>query len=191
MEHDIVFAYEVDDAGFGVFPPCFPSFGIDFLGVGYIADGRVKPHVQHLAVGTLNGHGHTPVEVAAHRTGLQAQVEPRLALSIDIGFPFLVAFENPLAQVVLPAVKGQIPVLGLAHHGNIACYGAARIDKVGGVERGAALLALVAVCALCVAVGALAGDVAVGKELSGLFVVKLHRGLLHKAVVIVQATEKL
>lgn len=49
---------------------------MQLLGVGDVADGGVEPNVEHLTLGSLNRHGHTPVEVTAHGTWLKTQVEP-------------------------------------------------------------------------------------------------------------------
>ncbi len=190
VEDDVVLAYEVDDARLGVLPPLFPRVGQQFLGVGDVAYGRVEPYVEHLAVGALCGYGNAPVEVTGDGTRLEAEVEPRLALAVDVGLPFLVAVENPVPQTLLPAVEGQIPVVGLAQHGRVAGLGAARVDKLGGAERRAALLALVAVGARSVAYGALADDVAVGDEAAGSLVVELHRGLLYESALRVYAREE-
>ena len=153
-----------------------PQFGMgvaELLGVGDVADRCVKPDVEHLALGTLYGHGDTPVEVAGHGTGLQAAVEPALALTIDIGAPFLVLLQNPLLQPGLVLIQRQIPVLGFALDQRVARLGVVGIDELLGRERGAALLALVAVGLGGVAAGALALDVAVGQEVAGLLVVEL------------------
>ncbi len=162
VEHYVVLAYEVDDSCLGVFPIGLPSVGKQFLGVGDIADRGIEPHVEHFPVGTLDGYRHTPVEVAAHGSRLQTEVNPRLALAVDIGFPFLVPLENPSAQFAFPSVERQVPVLCLLQHRGVARYGAFGIDEVGGVEGCAARLALVAVGTRVVAMGAFAGHVAVG-----------------------------
>ena len=77
-----------------------------------------------------------------------------------------------------------------AQLGGGAADGAAGIDEVGGVERCAAGLALVAVGFGVMAVGALAGHIAVGEELLGLWVVELLGGLLYKFTLVVEMTEK-
>ncbi len=99
-------------------------------------------------------------------------------------------FQNPLAKPFLVFVQRQIPVLRLTHHGLAAADGTLRINQVRGAEAGAALLALVAVSAFGMAVGALAGDVAVGKEGLGFFVVILHAGLFDEFSLIVQLAEE-
>ena len=100
-------------------------------------------------------------------------------------------FQNPLAQPGLVLVQGQVPVLGLAHHGLAAADGALGVDEVGGAEAGAALFALVAVCSLGVTVGTFAGDVAVGQELVRFLVIILHGGLFDELALVIQGLEEL
>ena len=87
-------------------------------------------------------------------------------------------------------VEGQIPVLGFAHYGLAAADGAFRINQVGRAEACTAFLTLVAVSALCVAMRAFTGDVAVGKESLGFLVVVLHAGLFDEFSLIVQFAEE-
>ena len=98
-------------------------------------------------------------------------------------------FEYPVAQALLILVEGQIPVGGLApaYRGG----GQARIwvDQLGGGERRAACLALVAV-GLLAAMGACASHVAVGQKLSGLGVIGLHGGLHLEAPLVIQMAEE-
>ena len=190
MEHDIVFSDEVYQTRFGVFPPFLPCVGQQLFGVADVSDRGVEPYIEHFALGTLYGNGNTPIQVAAHGTRLQAHVEPALALAINIGTPLLMVFQNPLAKPFLVFVQRQIPVLRLTHHGLAAADGTLRINQVRGAEAGAALLALVAVSAFGMAVGAFAGDVAVGKEGLGFFVVILHAGLFDEFSLIVQLAEE-
>ena len=100
------------------------------------------------------------------------------------------AFENPLAERGLPLVEGEIPVACGTELGFGAGDCAARIDEVGSVERRAAHLALVAVGLGVVAVGALAGDVAVGEELPGLGVVELLGSLFYELTLVVEMAEE-
>ena len=82
VEHDIILADEVDEARVLLLPPLLPgapALGLglaQLLGVADVADGGVKPHVEHLALGALDRNGDTPIQVARHRTGLQSIVEP-------------------------------------------------------------------------------------------------------------------
>lgn len=100
------------------------------------------------------------------------------------------AFENPLAEFGLPFVEGEIPVGCLAHLDRFAGEGRAGIDEVGHVERRTTGLALVAVGVLVVAAGAGADHVAVGEELTRLFVVGLEGCLHGKLALVVETAEK-
>ena len=191
VEHDVVLADEVDNARVGVFPVTLPGVGQQFLGVADVADGCIEPHIEHFAVGPLNGNRDAPVQVARHGTRLQATVEPRLALAVNVWFPFLVVLKNPFAQGRLPLVERHIPVLGLLEHGHIAGDGAVRIDQVGGVEVAATGLALVAIGALIATVWAGAHDIAVGQPLVGLLVVELLCGSLDEFTLVIEGFEKL
>ena len=71
--------------------------------------------------------------------------EPALALAVDVGLPLLVSVEYPVAQKRLVSVERQVPVFGLAQYRLGTRNGTAGVDEVGGVERAAALFALVAV----------------------------------------------
>ena len=190
VEDDVILADEVDEARLGVFPPLFPVVGQQLLGVADVADGRIKPYIQHLALGTLHRHGNTPIQVAAHGTGLQAHVQPTLALAVDVGTPLLVVLQYPLAQPWLVLVQRQIPVRRLLHHGFASADGTLRINQLCGAERRAALLALVAISTLSVATGTFARDVAVGQESLCLLVIILHRGLLDKLALVIELAEE-
>ena len=189
VENDVVLADEVHHFRLLVFPVLFPV-GRQLLRGRDVADRRIEPDVQHFALGSLDRNGNPPVQIAAHGAGLEPQIEPALALAVHVDFPLLVPFENPLAQESFVLVERQEPVRRLAQHRNRTGDRAARVDQVGGVQRAAALLALVAVGAIVAAVGAGPDDVAVGQKLSGLLVVILHRRLLGELALVVQRAEK-
>ncbi len=65
------------------------------------------------------------------------------------------------------------------------------IDKVGGIERRAACLTLVAVGTVTAAMGACAYHIAVSEKLTGLLVVGLHGCFLHKFPLVIEVAEKL
>ena len=190
VEHDVVLADEMDEAGVLLLPPGFPGVRQQFLGVGDVADGGVKPHVEHFSFGAFHGHGDAPVEVAGYGTGTQSEVEPALALSVDIGAPLLVVLQNPLFQPLLVVVQREIPVGGLALDERMARHGVIGVDKFLGREGGTALLALVAIGFGRMAAGALALDVAVGEEFLCLLVVELLRLHFHEFPFIVEFAEK-
>lgn len=123
VEHDIVLAYEVNEARLWVLPPLLPSSEAlwltvaEFLGVRYVADRCVEPHVEYLSLGSLYRNGDAPVEVAGHGAWLKVHVQPTLTLPIYVRTPFLVSVENPLFQPFLIVVQWQIPVLGFPDDG--------------------------------------------------------------------------
>ena len=190
VENDVVLADEMHHLGVLVLPVFFPV-GRQILGRRDVTDRRVEPHVQHLPLGTLDRNGNPPIQVAAHRAGLQSQIEPAFALPVHVDLPLLMLFEYPFAQKLLVLVQRQEPVRRLAHHRNRPGNGAVRIDQVGRAQRTAALLALIAVCAVVLTVRAGADDVAVGQKLPGLLVVILHRGLFDELSFVVQRAEKI
>ena len=196
MEHDIVLADEVHQPGLGILPPCLPAsellgLGIaQLFGVTYIADGGIKPHVEHLALSTLHGYGDAPVEVAGDGSGMQATVEPALALPIDIASPFLMILQNPLLQPWLVLVERQVPVLCGTLHQRIARLGIVGIDEFLRAERGTALLALVAIGIRCVASRTLAAYVTIRKEMAGLLVIELLANLLHELALVIEFAEE-
>ena len=179
VEDDVVLADEVQHTRLWILPPCLPAsvaLGLrvtQLLRVTDVADRRIKPDVEHLAFGALDRHGNTPVQIATDGARLQPHVEPALALSVDVWLPLLVLLEDPLAEERLVLVERQVPVLRATHHGRASADGRAWIDQLRRAERRTATLALVAISVLVATVGAGAGDIAVGEELSGLLVVVL------------------
>ena len=131
VEHDVVLADEVDEARIVGLPPLFPRVGEEFFGVGNVADGRVKPNVEHLALSAFYRHGNAPIEVAAHGTRLQSHVKPTLALAAHVGAPFGMTL-NPRLQPLLVLVEGEVPVLRLAQHGFAARHLRFGVDEFGG-----------------------------------------------------------
>ena len=191
VEHDVVLADEVHQPGLGVFPPLLPALGKKFLGVGDIADGGVKPHVEHLALGTLYRNGNAPVQVTGDGAGLQAAVQPALALAVHVGLPLLVLLQDPVTQPGLVLVQGQIPVLGLLLHGRGARQFGFGVQQFLGAQGAAALLALVSVGVRVAAFGAGALDETVGEEHLGLLVIELLALLGHEVVLVVELAEEL
>ena len=197
VEHDVVLADEVYQPRVLVLPPLFPVtpllrlLGTQLHSVRHIADGGIKPHIEHLSLGALYGHGDAPVQVASHGAGLQVHVEPRLALSVHVRAPLLVLLQYPLLQPLLILVQRQVPVLGLLQHGCRTTDGRLRVNQLRGAQVTSALLALVAVGSLVVAVGALARHIAVGQKLLGLLVIQLCRRLFHQFALVVELAEPL
>ena len=190
MEDDVVLADEVHQTGVGRLPPFLPAVREKLLRIGNVADRRVEPDVEHLALGALDGHGHAPVEVARDGARLQAAVQPALHLAVDVGAPLLVAVQDPLAQPLLIVLQREVPVGRFLLDRLGAAELALGIDQLLGAEGAAALLALVAVSALVAALGAGAHDVAVREELLGLGVVVLLALLGDELALLVELAEE-
>ena len=190
MEDDVVLSDEVYHLGLLVFPIFFP-LRRELLGRRDIAYRCVEPYVENLSLGPFDRYGNAPVEVAAHGAGLESPVEPALALAVDVGLPLLVSVEYPVAQKRLVSVERQVPVFGLAQYRLGTRNGTAGVDEVGGVERAAALFALVAVGSFAAALGTGSRDVAVGEEDTGLLVVILHGGLFREFALVVEVEEEI
>ena len=130
MEYDVVLANEVNQTGFRILPPCFPTIGKQFFRIGNVSDRRVKPYVQNFSFCSFYGNGDSPIEVAAYGTWLLAHVEPAFALTVYVGTPFFMIFQNPFAQPCLMFVEGKIPMLGFFHYRLAPANGAFRINKI-------------------------------------------------------------
>ena len=122
MEYDIVFPDKMYHTGLRVFPIFFPLRGQVFGGRN-ITNGSIKPYIQDLALCTFQRHRHAPIQVTGYRTGLQTVVQPRLALSINIGLPFLMFLQYPFLQPIFILIQRQIPMLRLPQFRLIACNG--------------------------------------------------------------------
>ena len=135
VEHDVVLADKMYEPCLRVLPPFLPAAPClrlqltEFLRVGNIADGGVKPNVQYFSLSTFNRNRDSPVQVTGHGTGFQSCVEPRFALSIHIGTPFLVLVQNPVFKPWLILVKRQIPMAGLFANKRIARVCIIRINQ--------------------------------------------------------------
>ena len=191
MEHDIVLSYEVHQLGIGALPPLLPIVRQELDGIGDIADGSVEPHIEDLALGAFHGHGDAPVEVAGHGARLQASVKPTLYLTVDIGTPFLVAFQYPFTEPGLIVLQGKIPVGGLFLYRLCAAQFGMWVDELFRAEGGSAFLALVAVGILVAAFGTGAHYVTVGEEGLRLRIVVLFAFLRDELALIVKLAEEL
>ena len=192
VKDDVVLADKVNEAGRGVLPPGLPVVALELLGGGDVAQGRVKPHVEHLAVGAFDRNRYAPIQIARHRARLQAvaRVEPAQGLAVDVGLPLGVR-GDVAAQVVRQLVERQKPVGGGLEHGRGAAQRRPRVDQVGGIQRGSALLALVAVGGIVAAARTGSDNIAVGQKLLGLGV-KVLVGLPRlKYALVVKGFEKI
>ena len=99
-------------------------------------------------------------------------------------------FQNPLAQPAFVLVERQVPMLCFTHYRLTSTDGTFRINQVCGAEACTTLLALVAIGTFCMAVGAFARNIAVGKESFGFLVVILHTGFLDEFTFVIQLAEE-
>ncbi len=76
VEHDVVLAYEMEHAGLRVFPPPGPVVAHAVYCVGDVSYRSVEPYIKHFPLGSFHRDRDSPVEVAAHGAGLEAEVEP-------------------------------------------------------------------------------------------------------------------
>ena len=150
MEGDIVLADEVVDLSLGVVPPILPGVGL--AGVpGPLDAGRqiahhgLEPHVEALVLPAFQRYVDAPVQVAGD--GARLEVADVIAAEADhVVAPAAGLFR--LVEVRLQDLRegGQVQevMLGLAHDRSRAVDLAARVDQLGGVDQGAAVVALVA-----------------------------------------------
>ena len=130
MKNNIILTDEMDHLRLGIFPPFLPTVGQQLLRVRDVADRRVEPDIQDFTLGSLDRHGNAPIQVAADRPGLQAHIQPALALAIDVRFPLLMPLEDPLPQERLPLVERQIPMLRLLQDQGAPAQGRLRVDQL-------------------------------------------------------------
>ena len=191
VEDNIILAYEVHKPGIRALPPLLPALREQLLCIGDVANRRIKPDIEHLALCTLYRHRHAPVEVSANGTRLQPAIYPALALPVNIAAPLLVSIQNPLGEPLLVLVKRQVPVGSLLLYRLHAAKLALWVYKLLRRERAAALLALVAISALCAALRAGAHYVSVCKEGLLLRVVVLLTLLCYEFTLVVEPSEEL
>ena len=198
VEHDVVLTDEVNETCLWILPPllpCTPFLWLciaKLLGVGDVADWSIKPNIENLAFCSLYRNRNTPIQVAGHRTRLQIHIQPALALSVNIGTPLLVTFQDPLLQPVLILAQWEIPVLGrFLDEAMTRVVLIGRVDQLFWREGRTTLLTLVAVCTFCTAARTGTHDVTVGKELAGNLIAELLFYFLFQNALIVKSTEEI
>ncbi len=129
MKNYIVLSDKVNHLRFRIFPVFLPV-GSQLPGRGNIADGSIKPDIEYLAFCTFNRNGNSPVKVAAYGSWLKPLIDPRLALTVDIGLPFLVILKYPLAEPSFILVERKVPVKGFPHNRLTPADCGTGIDKI-------------------------------------------------------------
>ena len=127
----VVLADKVNQFGVLVFPPFFPIAWNEFFGKGDISYGSIEPHIEDFSLCIGQRHFYSPIQVSCYRTRLQALVNPALALTINVGFPLFVSFQNPLSHKLFVLFQRQVPVFGFSKLGFCSRKCRFGIDKVG------------------------------------------------------------
>ncbi len=153
VERHIVLADKMNHPGSLVFPPRFP-YGLVADGIqaplpciGYIADGRVKPHIDTFSDGVLvlHGDGNAPIRIAGNASRPQV-IDPPVGDTFHVGAPLGMAVQ-PFLQARRKPGQIKKPMAGLFQNGRgiIAGNICPWRHQFLGCVLGAARLALVAV----------------------------------------------
>src|SRR5699024_7785179 len=150
VEGDVVLAHEVVGHCLWGVPPLAPGLRVagapgPLNGCGEVTDDRIEPDVELLGVvvlPALDGDGHTPVDIAAHRAGTDVlqQVQGELQ---DVRTP-VVAPLQPLLQRLGQGGQVEHEVFGVDELWGLGIDLGARVDQVGWVQLVAAVIELVA-----------------------------------------------
>ena len=191
VEHDIILTDKVYQLGILRLPPCLPTLRKKFLSVGNVTDRCIEPHIKHFALSSFHRNRNTPIQVTAHCARLKMSIQPRFALTINIGLPLLVLLENPLAEPRLILVERQVPVLGLHLLRLASAQCRFRVDKFLRAERTSALLALVAISIRIAALRASTCYITVCEESLSLRIEELLSLLRNELSIVIKLAEKL
>ncbi len=191
VKHDVVFPYEMNQASVLTLPPLFPRLRQKLLSIGNIPDWRIEPDIQHLSLCPINRQRDAPVQVTAHRTRLQATIQPRFALTVNVCLPLLVLFQNPIAEPWLIFIQRHVPVLCLDLDWSRPAELRLRIYQFLRTQSAATLLALIPIRIRIATLRASPDDVSVSKKHFRLRVKELFRLLRDEFVVIVQLLEEI
>ncbi len=191
MERDVVLADELEKLhAFRVLPPRFPVPGVAG-GDRDVADGRVEPDVEDLALEPLLGHRDSPGQVARDGALLEPVADPGLGHLLRVVRPGALT-----RRLLLPGLeegqdlgKVEVQVRRLLQDRRLSAEVAAGILQVRRIEKLAAVVALVAARVLRPAVRAGAVDVAVGQEARVILAVELLPGFFRDEAVRVEPVE--
>ena len=96
MKDNIILPNEMNHFCLRILPVFFPVIRKLFC-CRYISYWCIEPYIEYFPFCPFNGNGNTPVKIAAYSPGLEALVDPRFALPVNIGFPvLLMPFQYPL-----------------------------------------------------------------------------------------------
>jgi len=207
VKDDVVLPDEVDEARvlafLALFPVVFPALGAvlrvgPFFRGADVADGRVEPDVEHLALGIRHSvrfgyvgrDGDAPGQVPRNGALAQALVEPAPHLAAHVGLPIVGDVVQPVFEVRLQAVERQVEVRRLALGRGRVGQRAARVDQLAGAEVRTAVFALVAVGLVVAADRTGAAHEAIRQEELGLGIVELRLGAEREGALLGELAKK-
>ena len=194
MEEDIVFADKVERLGAGFSHQRAVSrlaeqlAGLD--GGRKVADHRLEPDVDALAVPAFHGHGDAPIQIACDGTRLEALGFDFSERFANHGFaPVVLALPQKLGYLRFEVGEIEEEVLGISQLGGRAVHFGSRVEQLFRFEHCAALVTLIRAGAVKAAQIAGAFHIAVGQEAVGRRRVPLRAGLFIEMTVFFQGEE--
>ena len=133
VEDDVVFSDKVEQIAALVLPVATPQLRValprgPFFRGRDVADRRVEPDVEHLALGVFDGHRHAPREVARHRAVGEAVGEPAFDLPAHVRLPPRMLVD-PRFEAGLEVAEREVPVRRGADLGHGVGERAAGVDQ--------------------------------------------------------------
>ena len=193
VEGDVVLAHELHQTDLlGVAPPLLPLLGV-VGGDTDIADRGIEPHIEHLVLVALQGHGSSPLQVTGDATRLETVLDPAVGDVDGVGRPTVLdgGLSHPLLELL--SLLGQVEeeVLGgaLLHYVRRTALLAEGVLQLGGVQEVAAFIALITSGLLIATDGASSLDETISQETLALVAVDLLDLLLHQLVLFMQTLE--
>ena len=191
MKDNVVFSYEMNQACLRILPPSLPTtilFRIPvtkFFSIADISDRSIEPDVKDLSLCAFYRNWYTPIQIPGDSTRTQSSIQPTLTLTVDIGAPFLVLFQDPLLKPGLVLVKWEIPMLGGAPYQRMTCLSVIGIDEFLWRKSCSTFLTLVTISIMVMTSRTFTTDVAIRQKMIALFVIKLLCHKFHKFTLIV------
>ncbi len=170
VEGDVVLGDEVVGGNIEILPPLAPGLGVPrdlspLFGRCQVADDGIEPDVDALIFEAFQGDGDPPGDVAGDGAAAQFAAFQLPESEVErVGPPMLLALPHPGQQRLVELLQVKEEVLCLPHFDvGAAADLAAWLAQLGGVQRVAAVIALVAPRPVVAAKGANAFHVAVGQ----------------------------
>src|SRR5437879_2090036 len=148
VKRDIVLAHEVIDTGLRIVPPRLPCLrlatGVSPFDRGReVTNERFKPDIETFTVPAREGDRDAPVEITRDGTPLQTTLEIATGEVEDTGAPVLGVLLQIAPQGGCEGSEIEEPMLSLAQYRTTPIDPAARLQQVGRLQLGAALVALI------------------------------------------------